>query len=102
MCEFLGNYQSVASKASESERQLKDDPDKAFLLASIKNGFQITNKGCKTAEAKSAEVPYWFIPPNRPQCQVTRISEQNADLQASPHFHNENHSTQEYNPLNLI
>ena len=52
-CEFLGNYQSVASKASEWEQQLKDDPDKAFLLAGIKNGFRITKKGCKIAEAEA-------------------------------------------------
>ena len=30
------------------------------------------------------------------------VSKQNANLQASPHFDNENHSTHECNPLNLI
>ena len=54
-CEFLGNYQSVASKAPDWERQLEGDPDKAFLLAGIKNGFRITNKGCKIAEAAVAK-----------------------------------------------
>ena len=33
---------------------------------------------------------------------LASASEQNADLQASPHFHTENHSTHECNPLNLI
>ena len=37
-CECLGN---------------PDDPDKAFLLAGIQNGFRITNKGCKIAEAEA-------------------------------------------------
>jgi len=46
--------------------------------------------------------------PVRPTEQTTlpqrraSVSEQNADLQASPHFHAENHSTHECNPLNLI
>ena len=42
----------VADKASEWEQQLKDDPDKAFLLAGIKNGFRITSKIAET-EAKN-------------------------------------------------
>ena len=62
MREFLGNYQSVASKASEWEQQLKDDPDKAFLLAGIQNGFRITNKGCKIAKRQRITNPLPCIP----------------------------------------
>ena len=44
-CDFLGDYQSLASKAAGEEKELKRAPDKTFLTEGIRNGFRITGAG---------------------------------------------------------
>jgi len=40
---FLGGNNSITAKLSRWENELRNDPDKCFLLAGISNGFRISD-----------------------------------------------------------
>ena len=65
-CKFLGNYQSIVSKAAEWEKELKCDPDKTFLMEGIRNGFHFTDAGSQVQKVQVKNHKSAITPQNKP------------------------------------